>query len=289
MIDNLNTINDFRKYLQSRLRSLYPAHEIDSLTGIIIRTTLNLDRLQQLQNPWFPVPESKKRELCEVCNLLASGMPIQYITGETTFYNCIIKVNRNTLIPRPETEELVDLIIKENRGFNGRILDIGTGPGTIAVALAVNMPGADITALDVSEKALEVAKENAKLNNVIISFIPADILKMPPDLFSKKFDIVVSNPPYIPESEKKSLHINVKNFEPEMALFVPDSDPLIFYRAILLCINSFLAPEGRIYLEMHEKMGNLVRDLMSSSGISAVKTMCDINGKERFITGIFYE
>jgi len=216
-------------------------------------------------------------------------MPVQYILGETVFYNCTVRVNRHTLIPRQETEELVDLIIKENTGFRGRIIDIGTGPGTIAIALAVNMPETEITATDISDEALRLAEENARLNNVSISFIRQDILNPGLPGGGEKYDIVVSNPPYIPESERESLHINVREYEPAYALFVPDSDPLIFYRAIIRQSRTLLKPGGKLYFEIHEKMGDPLSRLLSSSGIGQIRILNDLNGKPRFITGIMYE
>ncbi|MGQ9619550.1 MAG: peptide chain release factor N(5)-glutamine methyltransferase [Bacteroidales bacterium] len=283
---NLNTINSLKLYLQRRLKSLYPANEINSIADNIIRTLFNLDRLHQLQNSDYEIPSSKEAELKEICDRLAEGMPVQYVLGETIFYDCRLKINNKTLIPRQETEELVDLIIKENPDFSGKLLDIGTGPGTIAIALASKMPGAKITAVDFSEEALETAKQNAVLNNVKITFQLANILDPDFNVFQGMFDIIVSNPPYVPESEKKEMHINVTGYEPETALFVPDSDPLVFYRAILRKKDSLLVPGGRFYFEMHEKMGKTLKKLMSVNGITAIRIISDINGKERFITGL---
>ena len=287
MNNNFSTIKSFRQYLHSRLYHLYPSVEINAIADLIIMTVFNLNRLQQMLDPEHKISPARRKELMEICNKLEKGMPVQYIIGETLFCNCRIKVNPGTLIPRQETEELVELIIKENPCFNGKIIDIGTGPGTIAIALASRMPDASVTAIDISSEALETAKENAKLNNVKITFFRADILKTGPETFPDKFDLLVSNPPYVPESEKKNLHINVKEFEPGIALFVPDSDPLIFYRAILERINFLLAPGKKIYFEMHEKMGAALNSLMISYGISEIRIIKDLNGKERFITGIF--
>jgi len=281
----INTINDFKNLLNSRLHKLYPAREIDSITSIILKTILNFDRLHQILYPEYRIPDNKKERLIEISTLLSSGMPVQYALGETIFYNCTIRVNRHTLIPRQETEELVELIIKENPDFKGKLLDIGTGPGTIAIALAINMPDALITATDISAEALKVAKENASLNKVNISFIQADIFIADPDVYGDKYDIIVCNPPYIPESEKSSLHINIREYEPDNALFVPDSDPLVFYRAVVNTGRYLLKPGGKFYFEMHEKMGARLSELLSSSGIEEIRIFNDLNGKERFITG----
>ncbi|HCI54646.1 MAG TPA: peptide chain release factor N(5)-glutamine methyltransferase [Bacteroidales bacterium] len=283
----INTISDLKKYLLLRLENLYSEAEIAVIAEIIIKTLFNLNRLQQIQNPDYEIPLTKKAQVEQICNDLVAGKPVQYVTGETIFYNCIIKLNSHTFIPRQETEELVDLIVKENLNFKGKILDIGTGPGSIAIALAANMPEAEVHAIDISYEALEMARENANLNNVKVKFFLADILNPSWDL-PEFYDIVVSNPPYIPESEKKIMHINITNYEPAKALFVPDNDPLIFYRSILRKNHLFMASGSKIYFEIHEKMGEKIKFLMAGSDIRDIRLIKDINDKDRIITGIFY-
>jgi len=285
--NNVNTIKDLRNHLHLRLGNLYPANEIDSIAIIIIKTLSGLDRLHQLQNPDYRFSGTVKERLYEICEKLAEGMPVQYALGETVFYGYRIKVNNKTLIPRQETEELVDLIIRENKGFSGRILDIGTGSGTIAIALAGEMPLASVSATDISEEALETAKENASLNKVNITFFRADILSPHIEMKVAKFNIIASNPPYIPESEKKNLHVNITEFEPASALFVPDSDPLVYYRAILKKKDFLLEPGGRLYFEMHEKMGIKLKSLALHHGFTDVRIIKDLNNKDRFLTCTF--
>ena len=283
----LNNISDLKKHLQKRLGSLYPPAEINSIAGIIISTLIEPDKLQVLKNPLLEIPPRQRPRLLDICSKLEEGMPVQYALGETIFYNCRIRLNRHTLIPRQETEELVDLIIKENQGYCGRILDIGTGPGTIAIALAANLPHADITALDISHEALTKAEENAILNNVRFKLLKYDILNPESGFPGGRFGIVVSNPPYVPESEKKGMHINITGYEPSRALFVPDRDPLLFYRAIALKRDYLLSPGGKLYFEMHEKAGKALYLLLQSNGFSDIRIISDITGRERFITAIF--
>jgi release factor glutamine methyltransferase len=247
-----------------------------------------IDRLHQLYDEsQFVSPELVAR-MVDICNELKTGRPIQHIFGKTSFYGCLIKINNETLIPRPETEELVDLIIRENPMFNGRITDIGTGSGCIAIALAKNLPDAQITGIDISEGALLLAKKNAQMNKVHVSFIKADILnsnqkpKYPAGL-------IVSNPPYIRESEKQFMNKNVLDFEPHKALFVPDNDPLMFYRSILDSSKRILLPGGKIYFEINESMGKEMCDLFVTYGFSGISLNKDINGKDRIIRGIRYD
>jgi release factor glutamine methyltransferase len=222
--------------------------------------------------------------IIEICDELKTGKPIQYILGETSFYNCIIKVNNKTLIPRPETEELVDLVINENKGFPGRITDIGTGSGCIAIAIKKHIPDAKLTGIDISDEALEIAKYNAVLNNADVSFLKRDILNPQPE-YIPPAEIIVSNPPYVLESEKQFMKRNVFNFEPHIALFVPDEDPLLFYRALVNLLQKILLPEGKIYFEINEKKGEAICRLLESAGYSEVKIIKDINSKERFVKG----
>lgn len=280
----LQTIKDIKLYLEKQLSGLYPETEIIAFANIIT-TKLKFTKLQMFAFPESPVTGKQAAEIKNICKELKTGKPIQYITGETSFYNCVIKVNSSTLIPRPETEELVDLIIKENRGFTGSLLDIGTGSGAIAIALAVNMPGSAVKGTDISESALETAGENAALNNSAVEFIMSDMLDshaviLPPA------DIIVSNPPYVRESEMSLMGKNVIGFEPHSALFVPDSDPLKFYIAILNIARSILTPQGKIYFEINEALGKEMSDLFAANGYSKIRVINDINGKQRFITGI---
>ncbi len=280
----IQTIKDINLYLREELIDLYPETEIIAFANII-KTKFRFTKLQMFAFPESPVTGKQVEEIVRICRELKTGKPIQYILGETNFYNCIIKVNISTLIPRPETEELVDLIIRENKGFTGSLLDIGTGSGAIAIALAVNMPGCTVTGTDISDSALETARRNAALNNASVAFTMSDIFDFKAGMFSGT-EIIVSNPPYVRESEKRKMGKNVLGFEPPSALFVPDSDPLKFHAAILEITRLILVSHGKVYFEINEALGKEMADLLASMGYSEIRVINDINGKNRFITGI---
>lgn len=212
---------------------------------------------------------------------LKSGMPIQYILGHGPFYGRDFLVTKDTLIPRNETEELVHLIIKENPKPKLRILDIGTGTGCIPITLALEMNSPEVFAIDISEKALEVASENAENLHAKVDFSKCDILKEMPQI--EDLDILVSNPPYIPLEEKGLMHPNVLDYEPDLALFVSDEDPLIFYRTIAEKGKSLLKPFGKIYFEINERFGNDVVKLLNSLGFQNTRILKDLNGKDRIV------
>jgi release factor glutamine methyltransferase len=284
MVVKIQTIKDIKLYLEEELNGLYPETEIIAFTNLI-KTKFRFTKLQMFLFPESPVTGKQAAEIARICMELKTGKPIQYITGETSFYNCTIKVNSSTLIPRPETEELVDLIIKENRGFTGSLLDIGTGSGAIAIALAVNMPGCAVTGTDISDSALDTARDNASLNNASVTFTRSDMLNSDTVILPGT-DIIVSNPPYVRESEKSRMEKNVLDYEPHSALFVPDAEPLKFYAAILEIAQRILVTQGKIYFEINEALGKEMSDMLASDGYSEIRVINDINGKERFVTGI---
>jgi release factor glutamine methyltransferase len=279
---NIHTIKDIRSYLAKELDSLYPETEISAIANIIIKTLLNVTKLHILALPESRVSRKHANQIVRICHELKTGKPLQYILGETRFYNCTIKVNRETLIPRPETEELVDLIVKENKGFRGSILDIGTGSGCIAIALAINLPGSAVTGMDISEGAIALARENAAINNASVAFLCADILNITGNSFAKT-DFIVSNPPYVRESEKTQIASNVIDFEPHSALFVPDSDPLKYYNSIMKLADSIHLPQGRLYFEINEAMSTEMFSLLEEYGYTEIEINRDLNGKDRII------
>ena len=280
----IQTIKDIRFYLAKELTGIYSLLEIRVLADLLIKTVTGRTKLHQLYDAGYPVSKSEVTQIIKFSNQLKTGKPVQYILGETIFYDCKIKLNSSTLIPRPETEELVDLIIRENKDYDGNIIDFGTGSGCIAIALAVNLPLADLTGIDISEDALRIARENADMNNVKVLFIKGDILDFNKDSVDKA-GIIVSNPPYVRNSEKALMGKNVLDFEPHQALFVENSDPLVFYNAILEHAENILLPGGRLYFEMNEAMGRSLVNLMESCGFSEIEIVSDINGKERIIKG----
>lgn len=281
---NIQTLKDIRDYLKNELYGIYPEQEIIAITNLIFKTHLGIDKLHLLQYSSQIVSSKIVSRIVEICDELKTRKPLQYILGETSFYNCTIKVNNETLIPRPETEELVNLIIRENPGFRGRVIDIGTGSGCIAIALKKNLREAEVTGIDISEGALEMASSNGILNNVDVSFLKGDILKFDSELIPPA-EIIVSNPPYVLESEKQNMSQNVFDFEPHNALFVPDDDPLIFYRAIVNLSERILIPGGKLYFEINEAKGGEMCRMLESAGYSEVKIIDDINGKNRFAKG----
>jgi len=284
---NIQTIKDIRFYLAKELEEIYKEPEAGALINIIIKNVTGLTRFHQLSATDKNISDSQVKRIIEICKELKTGKPLQYILGETIFYGCKITINNSTFIPRPETEELVDLIIRENKGFTGNITDIGTGSGCIAVALAANLPGSLVTGTDISGESIRIARENAVLNNVNVLFKKNDIFDYDYDI-KEKAHIIVSNPPYVRISEKQFMNKNVLDFEPHIALFVTDSEPLVHYRAILKIAEKILVPGGKIYFEINEAMGKPMIRLLEESGYSNTEIVADINNKDRIAKGIKY-
>jgi len=282
---NIHTIKDIRFYLLKELDKIYREPETSSLINIIIKTVTGVSKLHQLYNSDEPVSKLQVERIIEISNELKTGKPVQYILGETDFYGCKIRLNSETLIPRQETEELVHLIISENRNYRGNIIDLGSGSGCIAIALAANIPGSSVTGIDISENAVSMAGENALLNGVNVSFLKSDIFTLNNKTVGKA-GIIVSNPPYVRDSEKKSMNRNVLDFEPHRALFVPDSNPMMFYSAILKASETILLPGGRLYFEINEVMGSSMIELLGSAGYRGINVIKDINNKDRIVKGI---
>jgi release factor glutamine methyltransferase len=280
----IQTIKDTKIFISGELNGIYEEQEISGLTNIILRSVTGVSKLHQLFITDHSLSKLQANRIREIICDLKTGKPIQYILGETTFYDCKIKLNSATLIPRPETEELVQLIINENRGYNGDIIDFGTGSGCIAVALAVNIPGAEVTGIDISAEAINVARENALLNKVSVNFLIGDIFNFQNSSVPEA-GIFVSNPPYVRNSEKILMRKNVLDFEPPTALFVSDSEPLIYYKAILSIARQNLFAGGRVYFEINEALGDSIVRLLESSGYSDIKITADINNRDRIIRG----
>lgn len=213
---------------------------------------------------------------------LAAGCPVQYVTGRTEFCDMTFHVDGSVLIPRPETEELV-LWAEQCAAdhWNPRILDVCTGSGCIAIVLAAHLPQAEVTALDISHAALETARRNASMNGVRIRFIEDDALNGMPSLTGETFDIIVSNPPYIPHSEIESMHVNVTSYEPHEALFVDDADPLVFYRAIARAARTMLSEDGSLLFEVHEAWAERTAEMLRGEGFGQTEVRIDMFGKPR--------
>ncbi len=217
---------------------------------------------------------------------LLTGEPIQYILGEAPFYGRSFRVTRDTLIPRNETEELVHKIIKENPKARLRVLDLGTGTGCIPITLALELNNPEVYGLDVSLQALEVARQNALQLGATVQFLEGDLLGVIPNL--DVFDVLVSNPPYVPVRDQGEMHANVLNFEPHLALFVPDEDPLLFYRAIGNWGQQLLKQGGKLYLEIYENLAEELVQLVQTLGYSEVQVHRDLNGKKRMVTCVWH-
>jgi release factor glutamine methyltransferase len=216
---------------------------------------------------------------------LLTGEPIQYILGEAPFYGRSFAVTRDTLIPRNETEELVHRILKENPTPGLRVLDLGTGTGCIPISLALELTSPEVYAMDVSAAALEVARQNAATLGATVHFIEGSLLEKPLEL--PKIDLIVSNPPYVPLRDQAEMHANVLNFEPPLALFVPDEDPLVFYRAIGEWGQQLLISGGKLYLEIYENFAEELVQLLLSQGYEKLCVQQDLNGKNRMLSAIW--
>ena len=270
--------------IKSELKEFYPDNEVDSFINLIFENVLDYSRTQLLLSQDKIISDDIYLKIEQIISDLKNYKPIQYILGESEFYNIKLKIFRNVLIPRPETEELVDWIIRENSNQSIKILDIGTGSGCIAISLAKSLPMSIVYASDISEDALKASEYNSLLNNTQVHIINFNVLNPEIKLFNK-FDIIISNPPYVTEKEKAVMHKNVLDFEPGLALFVPNKDPLIFYRSILNFGLNHLNKNGKIYFEINELYGKETKSLMQEKGFEDIVLKRDINGKDRMIKG----
>jgi release factor glutamine methyltransferase len=272
-----------KKLILDKLSPIYRKEEIESISRLIFEKVTGLSPLQVHLNQHQTISAANLAQITEIINRLIQFEPIQYILGEGDFYGLKLKVNPDVLIPRQETEELVDWIIRESKGLTPSILDIGTGSGCIPIALVKNIPGASADGWDISAEALRTARENALANKVNVNFLQVNILKPNDRSKNIKYDIIVSNPPYVTISDQLSMNKNVIDYEPHVALFVPDNDPLVFYRAIADLAPAFLKEGGKLYLETNERYGNDTVELLSSKGFINITLQNDINGRERMI------
>lgn len=274
------TLREFKDFAKKSLQNIYPFNEIESIIQLVLEKKLNLTKIDVLLNENYRFSQSEVREFIHIINELKSQRPVQHILGETDFYELTLSLNDRTLIPRQETEELVDWIINEYKGRPIRALDIGTGTGCIAIALAKFLPEASVEGIDFDEQIINIAKENAYRNYVKVDFSVMDVLK---DDLSDGYDLIVSNPPYVRESEKKYMHGNVLNFEPEEALFVADDDPLIFYRVITEKSAKSLKSGGCLFFEINEYLSREIKELLENYSFNGIVLKNDINEKPRMI------
>lgn len=271
-------------HIKEILSPFYEPSEIESFILLIFNYIFGYSKMDLILNYKQILPESSFQKITGIISRLKNQEPIQYILGETEFYGLKFKVGTGVLIPRFETEELVHHIVKQKKNLTVKILDIGTGSGCIAISLKKQMPESEVWCCDIADKALYYTSENAKLNNVEIKLERFDILGL--DNFPESnFDIIVSNPPYVTGKEKPAMRENVLNFEPSLALFVPDNDPLLFYRAITLKAKKLLKANGELFFEINENFGNEISSLMVENGF-VVDVVKDINGKDRFVFAV---
>ncbi len=273
------------KYIYQKLLDELLFHinkrEAEAIIRILLEYYLKISISDIIINKKIKISSSIQADLENAIIRLKKNEPIQYIIEKAFFYDYEFIVNKDVLIPRSETEELVNIIISENTTKNLNVLDIGTGSGCIAITLKKKLNQAKVDAIDISEKALKIAKKNSKLLNSEIKFYKIDILNE--DLPNKTWDIIVSNPPYVRISEAKKMKKNVLDYEPQKAIFVEDNDPLIFYKKIAEIAQNYLSKQGKVYVEINERFGNEISDIFKSKFAKNVRIIKDINNKDRFI------
>ncbi|WP_053992589.1 peptide chain release factor N(5)-glutamine methyltransferase [Mangrovimonas sp. TPBH4] len=284
-------LKDIRTRFHQSLDPIYGAEEVDSFFGLLLDHYFKIKPITLVLEPQYEIASEDALKLNEVLRRLKDQEPIQYILGETEFFGLPFKVSPATLIPRPETEELVDWIIATNKDNADplRVLDIGTGTGCIPISLGYHLSNAEIYTLDVSDQAIEVAKENAEINGVEVNFMHGDILKfenLAPEFLQLKFDIVVSNPPYVRELEKNEMKTNVLDYEPDLALFVPDDDPLRFYKVITKFASKNLKNNGMLFFEINQYLGEEMQQLLIDNNFKDIELRQDIFGNNRMLKGI---
>lgn len=278
-------IKDYRTQFIQELLPIYDLGEAESFFYLILEEKKQLKRIDLALNPDLSFSEKEIQSWNLILNQLKKEKPIQYLLKKTSFYGLDFELNTDVLIPRPETEELVEWIVSSQKSKvksqKLKILDIGTGSGCIAISLAKNIPNAEVFAIDVSEKALVIAQKNAEINDVDITFIQDDILETL-DL-EQQFDIIVSNPPYVRELEKKEIKKNVLENEPHLALFVDDNDALIFYRKIAELAQKNLNPEGQLFFEINQYLGGEMIDLLTKMNFKNIELKKDIYANDRML------
>lgn len=278
-------ISDVVRYFRQELEGIYDPGELETFILFCFEAYLNYSKTDLLLRAGDNMRESELLKFNFAIKQLKQQRPIQYILGTADFYKLHFMVNEHVLIPRPETEELVDLIIRDNKHKQPfQLLDIGTGSGCIAIALKKNLPHATVSACDISEEALKIANQNASMNQVTVSFFKKNILQTDPKDLSQ-YDCIVSNPPYISFSEKGQMHKNVLEHEPHLALFVPDEDPLLFYKNICDFSLKHLRPGGKLYFETNAAYGLETSQILEKKGFRNVILMTDLNNKNRILRG----
>lgn len=284
---NVITLAEALQYFQNEVGSLYPEPEFRSIRRILFEKLANIKAVDFHLKPQLEIPKETFEKIVATTERLKNYEPLQYILGTVDFMGLTLRITPAVLIPRPETEELVDWIIKTHKFNENRILDIGTGSGCIAIALDKLMVHSQTDGIDISDEALKLAEENSYMNESIVNFFNYDILEglagKNAHMFKEYYDIIVSNPPYVTESEKAEMHRNVLDYEPHIALFVDDSDPLKFYRAIADFARIKLEWGGYLYFEINPRFHKEIMEMLSLKGFRNIQLRNDINGKPRMI------
>lgn len=271
---------------QTELSPRYPDLEIKSILYQLFEAMLGWSRANVQLNRGTILADEIVIGIMDALGRLTRGEPIQYIIGSSQFCGLTLTVDRSVLIPRPETEELATLVVRENQKLRKQsinILDIGTGSGCLALALKTAFPSANVTGIDISRDALVIASRNARENTLDITFLEEDIHHPSPSLTSPAYNIIISNPPYIPLQEKATMSSHVVDYEPETALFVPDHNPLLYYKSIASFARRALASNGLVYVEIHENFGGQTVTLFQNQGFNSVEVLRDFFGKKRFV------
>lgn len=271
------------QHIKKELSGFYPETEIKAFVRIILENVCGLNYTEQILKIDEVIDSESSKKIAEVVERLKKFEPVQYIFGETEFYGLKLKVTPAVLIPRPETEELVNWIADTVFGDDLAVIDIGTGSGCLALSLKKQFPQADVSGVDISEESLEVARQNALLNNLDVTFFNADILRWE-EFDRKSYSLIVSNPPYVRESEKELMEPNVLEYEPTTALFVPDENPLLYYIALARFAKTHLTENGWLFLEINEMFGSETEELLKKEGFKEIEIKKDLNGKERMIS-----
>lgn len=274
-------MNPIVYYIKQRLHGYYPDSEIVSIAKLLLTQVFGMSVIELYAGKDNSFSANEQKQLDDILIRLQKYEPVQYIIGVEDFYGLTFEVDPNVLIPRPETEELIDWIVQENKSAGLRVLDVGTGSGCIAVSLAKNLEDAEVTAWDISEGALQVAARNCRRNGVDVRLEQKDILQLSSS--DRQFDVIVSNPPYIAMKEKADMEANVLDWEPGLALFVPDEKPLLFYRKISELGLEMLKPGGRLFFEINRAYGKQVVQMMSALGYRNVELKKDISQNDRMI------
>jgi release factor glutamine methyltransferase len=282
----MKTVKDVFDRFKTELTNVYDPQESEAIILLILSDLLNISKAKLKAFPETEIGFQQADKLQDILQELKTGKPVQYVLGHTEFYGLPFKVTPAVLIPRPETEELVQWIIETVQQSQTpviNILDIGTGSGCIPISIKHNLLNINAFAIDISTDALIMAKANAGLNKTDVNFIEADILNFPTDISLPKFDIIVSNPPYVTLEDKTKMHTNVTDFEPHTALFVPENDPLIFYKAIADFAKKHLIPNGLLFFEINESFGLETVELLQSKSFKNIELRQDMSGRDRMI------